>query len=188
MRIRFGIDDNNELLSTYYAGAIIFLVLFQIKSLDILHRSQESVFMLRMPNVTSVEPHLYYGIPYNDCHCSIVSTKYCITDTELKISRILPLILFVLQIYLIREALSLSGDHIYFFVYVLWIVSTFIFIGILVIIYRYNSYYEYTVSILCVTGCLLFSFVGYEVGLDGYKTRSSRNNAIVVNDERSIYN
>jgi hypothetical protein len=123
MRLFSNVNDNNASLCVYYTGAIVWAVIFQYKSLEILDKSQKSVFMLRMPNMTSIEPDMYCDIPYNDCRCSVISTKYCVTDTHLKISRVVPLLLFLLHIYLIREAFSLSGDYIYFFVYLLWITT-----------------------------------------------------------------
>ncbi|CAF3731611.1 unnamed protein product [Rotaria socialis] len=129
MRIHFDINANNVLRATFYACAIFVLVLSQLEYTYILDRSQESVFLLMMPNVTSVETNLYYGIPYEDCRCSIVATQYCLTYTQLKISRILPLVLFVLQLYLIRELILLSGDHVYFLVNMSWIVTFCVFIA-----------------------------------------------------------
>jgi len=74
--------------------------------------------MLRMSNVTLVKANLYCDIPYDNCRCSVISTKYCLTNKHLKIGRILPLVLIVLEVYLIRELVSLSGDHINVLVYV----------------------------------------------------------------------
>ncbi len=185
MRIRSGINDNNEMCSVIHAGAILILVLWQQGWLDTLDMAQESVFLLRMPNVTLLKANLYFGIPYNDCRCSVVSTKYCLTDKQLRISRALPLVLYVFQVYFIREFVSISGNHTYLFVSVLWIIAMFVFIGFLVVIYLYNYYYGHIVSYLCGTGYSLFTFVWYEVGIGSRRTRSLRNNNIMVNDQRS---
>ena len=138
-----------------------------------------------MPNVTSVERYMYYDIPHDDCRCSVVSMKYCLTAAQYKTGRVLPLLLSVSEIYLIREVLSLSGDHKYILFNILWMVSMFVFIGISVIIYLNNYYYNDMVLFLSFTGYLLFSFAVYEVGLDGYRNRPSRNHNITVNDQRS---
>jgi hypothetical protein len=167
--------------ATCYAGAIFLLFWVQSKYTSILERTQKSVFMLRMPNVSTVEANLYCDIPYDDCRCSIVSTKYCLTDKQLKTSRIVPLVLFVLQLYLIRELVSLSGDNICFLVYVPWIASLFVFIGILAIIYRYHCFYGYTGLIVSVTGYPLSIFVIYKVMSHNQRTLSSHNNNIIMN-------
>jgi hypothetical protein len=131
----------------------------QCEHISILEESQKSVVMLQMPNVTSVESHLYCGISYDHCHCSIVSVKHCLTGEQLKIGRILPLALFVLEFCLIRELLSLSRDYTFFLVYSTWITCLLIFIGILAVVYRYTCLYSYTATILCITGYFLFAFV-----------------------------
>jgi hypothetical protein len=182
MRIRSSINDNNELRSVFYISPIIILTLWQHAFLDTLNISQKSLLILRMPNVTSFKPHLYFGIPYSDCRCSVVSTKYCLTDKQFKTSRVLPLVLYVLEIYFIREFLSISGNHAYFFVSVLWIVAMFVFIGFLVVIYLNNYYYGHGVLYLCVTGYSLFTFVWYEVGVNGTRRRYLRNYNIIVNN------
>jgi hypothetical protein len=185
MRIHSGINENNELRSVVHAGIILLLALKQHTFLDTLDIAQKSILLLRMPNVTSFEPDLYFGIPYNDCHCSVVLTEYCLTDKQLKISRVLPLVLYVLEIYFTQDFLSISGNHAYFFVSVLWIVAMFGFIGFLVAIYIYNYYYGFAISYLCGTGYSQFFFVWYEVGIDGHRTRSLYNTNIIVNDQRS---
>jgi hypothetical protein len=135
--------------------------------------------------VTSIDTNLYCDISYHNCLCSVVSTKYCLTDKQLKISRILPLVLFVLQVYLIRELLSLSGNHVSFLVHVLWVTSVLAFIGILVIVYRSSCYFDFVARSLCCTGYTLFFMISYAVDLYCRRKQSSHNNNIIVNVERS---
>jgi hypothetical protein len=166
MRIIFGINAENGVRSVLYGGAILVLTLTQLEYLNKLDRCQKSIFMSRMPNVTSIDTNLYCDIPYQNCLCSIVSQKYCLTHEQLKISRILPLVLFVLQVYLIRQLFSLSGDHVSFLVHVSWIASVLSFIGILVIVYRNSCYFDFIATILCCTGYALFFLISYAVNLD----------------------
>jgi integral membrane sensor domain MASE1 len=155
--VRF--PNKDDWLAMCYVVLIVIFIYMQGEHMSILEKCQKSVFMLQMPNVTSVQPHLYCDISHYQCHCSIVSVKHCLTDKQLKISRILPLVLFVVQVYLIRELLSLSRDYTFSLVYSTWITCLLIFIGILVIIYRYPCFYECTARILCITGCLLYCLV-----------------------------
>jgi hypothetical protein len=60
MRISFGTNTNNELRVTFQACAILAFVFWQFECVNILERSQKSVFMLKMPNVTLVTGNLYY--------------------------------------------------------------------------------------------------------------------------------
>jgi len=113
--------------------------------------------------VSNVTSDLYCGIPYDDCRCVLVSTKDCLSNTHVKIARLLPLILFGIQVFLIREIFSLNGSGKSFFVYFLWIISMLIFISILVIVYRKYCYYDDMASILCCTGSQLFLVVCFTV-------------------------
>jgi hypothetical protein len=171
--------------SVIHGIAVLMLVLWQHRWLYILDKAQHSVFELRTPNFTLLTANLYFGIPYNDCRCSVVSTKYCLTDKQLRISRAVPLVLYVFQIYFTREFVSISGNHTYFFVSALWIVAMIVFIVLLVVIYVYNYFYGHAVSYLCSTGYAVFFFVWYEVGIDGHRTRSLSNNRIMANHQRS---
>ncbi len=146
---------------------------------------QLCLMMIILINKYPIDANLYFGIPYNDCRCSVVSTEYCLTDKQLRISHAVPLVLYLFQIYFIREFVSISGNHAYFFVDVLWIVAMFVFIVLLLVIYLYNYYYGHAVSYLLAMGYSIFTFVWYEVGIDGYRTRALRNNNIMVNDQRS---
>ena len=157
-----------------YAGLIVLFIYMQSEHILILEKTQESVSILQMPNVTSVQPHLYCRISYDHYRCSIVSVKHCLTDEQFKIGRILPLVLFVLQVYLIRELLSLSRDYTFSLIYSTWITCLLIFIGILVIIYRYPCFYEHIARILCVSGCFLFGFVFSAFVYDNYRRDSLR--------------
>jgi len=155
--VHFSSKDDRPAMS--YACLIVLLINMQCRRISIPEKSRKSVFMLQMSNVRSVQSHLYRSLSYDHIHCSIISMKHCLTHEQFKIGRILPLVLFVLQVYVIRELLSLSRDYTFSLVYSTWMICLLIFIGILVIIYRYPCFYEHTDKILCITGCLLFSFV-----------------------------
>jgi hypothetical protein len=185
MRIHSGINRNNESHSVVHVGIILFLAVQQHILLETFEMVQKSVLLLRMPNIISFKPEVYFSLPYNDCHCSVVLTKYCLTDKHLKVSRVLPIVLYVWEIYFIRDFLSISGNYKYFFVSVLWIIAMFGFIGFLVAIYIYNYYYGFAISFLCVTGYSQFMFIYYEVGVDGHRRRSIRNNNNMVNNQTS---
>ena len=133
------------------------MVLFEY--ISILDASQRSVFMVRMSNVTPVEIDLYSNISYDDCRCSVTPTANCLTNRQFRIAHVLPLLLFVLQVRLVREILSFSGNDKYFLLNAYWTVSLLMFFAILTLIYRSSYYYELTAKILLCTGILLFSIV-----------------------------
>jgi hypothetical protein len=159
MPIRFGFNASNELRAVYYFSVMCLLGLLHMKFTFMLQESQISVSTFRMPNMTSFPPELYNDIPHDDCRCSVSPVEKCLTDRQLKETRIILLIIFVLQVYLLWEYLSLSGDQIYIFAYAYWTASMFIFFGISVMIHRSNYYYDLTSISLLRMGLLLFILV-----------------------------
>jgi hypothetical protein len=166
MPIRFDIDPNNNECTVYHVLVLYAFAWMQWSHIFTLLNSQRSVFMFRMPNVTSVTVNLYGDIPYEDCRCSIVPIKDCLADERLKYTRTVPLILFVLVVYFIWNHLSFSGNRVDFLVKVYWIVSMFTFFAILIIIYRSSYYYNLIARILICTGHLLFGIVAYCMRVD----------------------
>jgi hypothetical protein len=159
MPISFGFNANNKTRAFNYALVMMVFTVAQFICTITLLACQMSIFMFRMPNATSVVVDLYNDIPYEDCRCSFIPTKNCLTHRELQIARVLPLILFVLQVYLIREHFSFTGNHTYFLVNVYWIVYMFAFFGILVIINRSSYCYCWTATILTCMGFFLFTLL-----------------------------
>ncbi|CAF3166256.1 unnamed protein product [Rotaria socialis] len=163
MRIRFGINENNEILAIVYACNLMCLTIVQTRNLHILETSQETVFKLRMPNVTSIYRNLYCVIPYSECHCSSVSAEYCLTDKHIKRNRSLPLIAIVLQVFLFRKLILSIEDPIYSLVYISWAVALSIFIGIFVLTSRNSCYLPSIAGSFSIITYLLFAFVCYGV-------------------------
>jgi hypothetical protein len=159
MPIRFGFNASNELSAVHYFSAMCLLGFIHLNFTFMLQESQISVSMFQMPNMTSFPPELYNDIPYDDCRCSVAPVEKCLTDRQLKGSRIILLIIFVLQVYLLWEYLSLSGDQIYIFAYAYWTVSLFIFFSISVMIHRSNYYYDLTTNALLCMGLFLFIII-----------------------------
>ena len=185
MKIAFGMNADNAMHAVFYVWSIFICILFQIESVDKLDRAQESVYMIQMPNATSVRPYLFCHISYNDCQCSTISTKDCLSDKDLKGIRVVPLILFVLEIYLIRALLSLSGNYINIVAYIGWFVCVFTFISILIVIYCKSSYYGYMITMLIGAGMFLYGFVNLEVARDKELVRPFANSYIVSDIEIS---
>lgn len=165
LRITFSINSNNELCIIYYLMAIGILVMMQLKSISLIDKSQKSVYLLGMSNVSDVESNVYCGILYDDCRCFSVLTENCLSNARLRIARISPLACFVLYIFFIRELFSLHGAYKCLFVCLLWIISMFIFIGILLIVYWHPCYYGVIALFLCCTGFQIFFGLWFIVSL-----------------------
>ncbi|CAF0923450.1 unnamed protein product [Rotaria sordida] len=135
---------------------LFFFICVQYRYIFTLGEIQKSVFMFREPTVTNVKLNMYNNIPYEDCRCNVVPVESCLTDEELKYTRIIPLILFLLQIYLLKDILSLHHERKYFLLNLYWIVSMFAFFCFLIIIYRSSYFYGTITRILVCTGLYLF--------------------------------
>ena len=161
MKITFNFNSYNERTVCFHALGVVLVTLLQIQLMFDIDNSQESVYRLRMPNVSLVTRGMSCNISYNDCRCALISTEHCLSHRQFKAARILPLALFVLQIFLVRELFSLDGSYASVLIYFLWIASMFIFISIFVIFYRNSCYYNYIIAGLSCTGLQLFAIFAH---------------------------
>jgi hypothetical protein len=169
MQIKVG-STSNSAVRVALLGGILFLIIgfLGLEIRIVLDNSHEALLHSSMSNMTSIKIGIFCGIPYDDCRCSVQSTKnihleYCLTDNFLMISRLHPLVSFVFQIFLIRDLFTFSGKHIRFVVYVLWAISLFIFFIIADGIYRNSCFHRYISLFLHGTGGGLFMFVLYDI-------------------------
>lgn len=160
MPITISLPANDIPRAFIYAVFTMVCALAQFVCLFHLQECQHSVFQFHHPNVTSVPVHLYRNIPHNNCYCSFIKTEHCLTHQNLQIIHALPLVSFVLIVYVIREHISFSGNHTYFLVNLYWFVSTFGFFVILIMTNQSSPHY-YTIAnrILTSVGVCLFCIV-----------------------------
>jgi hypothetical protein len=130
---------------------------------------------------------------YNDCLCSVQSTKtkqlkYCLTDKLLFSSRIFLLVSLVFQIFLIRDLFSFSGKYVRFIVYGLWIISVFIIIIIANGIYRDSCFHRFINRLFCLIDILLFFSVFCDVAYHHDNDRLSHSECTAANDLEKIDN
>jgi hypothetical protein len=197
MKIQFGTPlTSNHLYGTFFFGCVIVAIIwFNLHLQSLLAKSEKSIIKSRGLNVTHISSLLYCDLPYDDCLCSVLSNKSnisekCITYVQLEGSRILPFISFFAQICLIRELFSLSGNYRRVIIYVLWIVSILIFVGIKIGIYWSACYHVYITAALYLTGaslCLL-SFHNLTVGTDRMDSISNHNQVIVPHRSEATNN
>ena len=163
MPLTINVYDIDEQTIALYGIILLSVAGIQCRHLFILRGIQKSIFMHREGNMTDVSADMYINIPYEDCRCNVVSIESCLTDMRLKYTRILPLISFTLEIYILKDILSLK----YYrrcFRNLYWISSTFLFFCLLVFIYR--SSYDYDLIALflsCVALKLFFCCVASKV-------------------------
>jgi hypothetical protein len=197
MKIQFGTPLTTCHISRAFAlGCVILAIIsFNLYLQNLLAESEKSILHSRGLNVTHISPFLYCDLPYDDCLCSILSNKShssekCITHIQLVGSRILPFISFFLQICLVRELFSLSGDHRRVIIYALWIVPLFIFVGMIIGIYWSACYHVYiTTALYSIGGPLWFlSLLNLLITEDRMRSTSNRNQVIVHHRSETTHN
>jgi len=186
MKIHYG-----TILTTYYVfgamllGCVVFAIgCFNMYLQRLLGESEESILHSRGLNVTRGSEILYCFLPYDDCLCSVLSNKSnasenCITYDQLVGSRILPLVSFFLQIFLVRELFSLSGDHRIVAIFVLWIASILTFLGMIISIFWSSCYQAHISFTLFVTGEVWCGLSFHNMLYNAERIPSSRDNKIV---------
>ena len=161
MPLGFGMAVSRKTRRVIQAYIVMYLASSQFYHLLVLYKCQESVLMGRLTNVTTIEMTSSSLIPYEDCRCSIRSTKECLTDHQLKYTRLILVVLFFCEVYLIREVIRTHRNHVSFFINAYWIVSMLIFVWIVFIIYRSSYYYSCTAGILSWVGLSLFLYCSH---------------------------
>jgi hypothetical protein len=158
MPINLTIKLNNKPRTFNYISILMIFGVAQYVCMLILDASQIGVVMFRMPNITSVTLDLYDNIPHEDCRCAAMPTEHCLFNIQLKIIRILPIILFVSEVCFIREHFILTGDWRYLILNIYWIVCIFVLLSILIIIYRNQYYYDWVGIVLYGINLLLMLY------------------------------
>jgi hypothetical protein len=189
MKIQFGTAlTTHHIAGVTLSSCLVFAIgWFNGQLINRFSESQVSILRARGLNVTYKSPLFSCGLPYDDYLCSILLNKSytsekCITNVQLLVSRILLLISFIFQIFLIRELFSFSGDHRRVIIYTLWIVSIFIFVIMTIYIYWSSCFHAYINLILFLTGgslCFL-SMHNLLVNIDRMPSSSSNHNQAII--------
>ena len=150
----YGVSEKRFFIQSW---VLIFVAALQGRHLFILENIQKSVFMNREGNITDIDYHMYNNIPYEDCRCNVISNELCLSNLHIKYTYILPLIVFVLDVYILKDLLSLHRYREYFFLENLyWISSIFLFFCVLILIYQNSQYYFITTCNLAYLGMILY--------------------------------
>jgi hypothetical protein len=189
MKIQFGTPPTLcHVHGTILLGCIVLAISwFNVHLQSLLGEAEESILRSRGLNVTHTAANLQCDLPYDDCLCLVFVNKSgnsesCITNSQLVGSRILPLVSFFLQIFLVQELFSLNANHHHVIIYALWIVSTCTFVAMTISIYWSSCYHAYITLILGYTGGSLWflSFHNLIVKIDRIPSSSNRNKIAAV--------
>ena len=78
--------------------------------------SCRSIFFPKRPNDTFFTDKPHREVPYDQCRCSLLSNKtdrsiQCITDTEVILADVLPVVSYTIQLYVFYVFFSFEGKH-----------------------------------------------------------------------------
>jgi hypothetical protein len=121
---------------------------------------EETIIYSLETNVTHKWPLLCYKHSYDDYLClpsmnKSDNSEKCITYVQLVGSRILPLVSFFLQIYLVQKVFSLNSDCPRAFIYGLYIFSIFTCICMIISIFWSRCYHAFITNTLLTTSVIL---------------------------------
>jgi hypothetical protein len=190
IKIQFGTPETIcHVFGAIFVGSFVFALMWCTSYLqNDFGEIEKSILLARGLNVTNRPPIYYCDLPYDDCLCPILSnisdtSQKCITNAELVTSRILPLISFFLQIFLVRELFSLNTNHRRVIIYTLWFASIFTFIGMTISIYWSSCYHVHVTVILLLTGELLLFLSIHNLLVNADREASSSNlNQVIIAD------
>jgi hypothetical protein len=195
MKIRYGTNPTDYYTSRAFILGCVLCSLFVYQSVlqNLLGECQESLAHSRGLNITKFSRVLYCEFPSEYCLCPVSlntsnSSEKCVTNVQLMVSRTLPLFSYFLHIILVRELFSLSGNHRRFIIYVLWVISIFIFTGITISIYWSSCSQAYIPLIQGFTGGLLafLSVHNLLTSLEHQNSPSNHNRTDVVHSSEII--
>jgi hypothetical protein len=180
MKIRFGTNTTTyHLFRPFLFGCILYAnSWFQSDLQNLLGGCQKSIAHSRGLNVTRLPPLLTCGFSNEYCLCPVLlntsnSSEKCITNVQLVASRILPLITYVLNILIVQELFSVSGDYRHVIIYTLWGTSIFIFTGITISIYWSSCSQAYITTIQAIIGTLLLAPLSVYNLVNGIENQNS---------------
>jgi len=190
IQVRLGINPDNGLRIIVLGYSLIGISMFSMHHLDTLQTSRESLIHSRMPTAEVGGLFESCSTPYDDNRCSVqlISNNHsenCLTDIEAMTGHILPLVSFVMQVCLIRELFVLRGNYSHILVNILWLVSLFTFIIVIVAAHGSTCYNVYAIGITFLTGCLLGGYVGYLM-IRGARKYAFYENHIIFEEETVV--
>jgi hypothetical protein len=196
MKIHFGTPlTDYHTTGAFLWGCAIFAIGWFNSHLQVsFGEAEESVLRSRGLNVTThTAPMFYCDLPYDDCRCLVLLNKSensekCITDIQLVGSRILPLVSFFLQIFLVRELFPFSADCPRVISCALWTTSLLIFIGMTISIYWSSCYHAHITFTLLSTGVVLCCLSLLNLMVNDQRTSDSSHGNRIVPVHRSERN
>jgi hypothetical protein len=195
MKIQFRTNTSlKDACYTFLFSCVVYAISFFNTHLQSLFgNAEESILSSRGLNVKHISPLLYCELPYDDCLCTVLLNKSdnsekCFTDIQLMGSRILPIVSFFLQIYLVRKLISLNSNHCRVIIYTLSIVSIFTCIGMTICIFWSSCYHVSITFTLLLTSSILWILSFYNMLVSEERFRSCSHCNKIAADHSSKRN
>jgi hypothetical protein len=180
MKIRFGTHDNGK-SPAFALGFIAFIIGFGCCYIETrLKRTHDLIISSGLSNVTPAIFNMSCGLPYNDYHCSALSTmpnasNSCLNDVEIASIRVLPLASFVLQLITIYDLFTLVEDSWRFYVHSLGIASALTFGVIILLFYHDSCAPTFITFIIFLTSDILCILTILDLRAHDERRRAARN-------------
>lgn len=180
MKIKFGSSVSTQSRHLFLV-LIAFLLsqccwYFQLR----MNWSHDLILNSTVSNATSTKVNRQCGLPYANYSCSVLSatpniSQYCLNDTQIASVRLLPMLIFVLELFTIYDLFSVSEHCIRFILHVLGIISAFIFVIITILIYH-NTCAQFYISLpLHTISLLVLMLTARDSQIHNQRRRASGN-------------
>lgn len=168
IKFRFGKNGYVDQRATILTFIVTFTSVIMMHLENSFQNSRESIFPSSKPNGTLSSVLLQCSIPYDECRCSILSNRSdssikCITDVEAMAGHVLPLVLYILQLYLIRQFFSLKGSNRFIYIDIFRITIFGVFIIVATTTHESSCPRFYTCVTIFLTGICLSGFIFYQI-------------------------
>ena len=118
------------------------------------------------------------NIPYEECRCSVISNKFnhtikCITDRQVIIAHLSPLVLYASQLYIIYDLFSFIGKSSHFLRVLCWVIASLLFAFIITVAHDNTCLYYIMSESLTYSGVFFYAiFLGLFI-ISDIKDRTS---------------
>ena len=122
--------------------------------------ARQSFFPLSSNNTTTTSKYYRCEIPFDDCRCSMMSNKSdttmkCITDGQAISAHIMPLISYVIQLFIIYRCVSITGKYSRILTDLFWIITLVVFVVIGIAVHGSGCAHNKTVTVLGLSSVLI---------------------------------
>ena len=189
MKFQFGANGYTDRRTFSLAIILFFISIFMVHLRNLFLSSRVSI----SPSAKShkILPNVLFqcNTPYDQLRCSVSSNKTnspmkCIADGEAMIGHILPLVSYALQLYLIREFFSFTGNYNHTLTEPYEVMVFVIFIMIATAVHESSCSHFYTCVFISTTGICLSGFIFYQFFDSNYRYSSRKVHDISQDQQR----